>query len=606
MGAVMIRSFFNLMPLFDLMPLHVCIALCTGDDWQICACNDSLRQLIERLSGRSSSNGLSLRDWLAHHTSEQSPTSESRGHLDIWLENVHWRLDWQQMEQDEKMYFILLQEEREKADMEAVERFSQELYTLMDSLHDGIWVIDGKGTTLHVNKALKRIAGIEPSEMIGKSVSVPLNEGKFSSAVTLDALEQKRVVTRFDDYPNGSRCLNTSTPIFDAKGDVWRVVACIRDMSELEVLQRGLADAERKNYLHDAENKLYHDDESRLIASSSVMRRCMTELERAAKAPSGILILGETGTGKTYAASWIHKRSRRADGPFIAVNCAAIPPSLIESELFGYDKGAFTGASRTGRKGYFELAHRGTLLLDEIGELPLNMQAKILHILDGQGFRKIGGEKEVSVDVRIIAATNRSLEQLVDEGSFRADLYYRLRVLSIHMPPLREHPQDIVPLMMFFLGQFCARHEISKTFSPKVIECFCKHSWPGNVRELRATVEFLATMIESSLIRLRDLPPWLMSSMGDARYEDDINLTVQEHEEDVTSAGSQLTYRQSIDDLERALISRALVETGSTYKAAARLGISQSTVVRKAKQFGIRLQERKASAKMKQATDRAI
>lgn len=316
------------------------------------------------------------------------------------------------------------------------------------------------------------------------------------------------------------------------------------------------------------------------------MRRCVSELEKAARAPSGILILGETGTGKTYAASYIHQKSPRADGPFISVNCAAIPPTLIESELFGYEKGAFTGASRSGKKGYFGLADKGTLLLDEIGELPLSMQAKILHVLDGQGFRKIGGEKELRVDVRIIAATNRPLDQLVNSGLFRADLYYRLRVLSINMPPLREHPEDIPALMMVFLDKACTRYNTIKTFSPSVIDCFSKHSWPGNVRELRAAVDFLAAMTESSVISMRDLPAYLLGDLpGICEDEEDESLPGQ--------ADSNLSFREAVENLERSLISEALAATGSTYKAAARLGISQSTVVRKAKQLRIPVTEKK-------------
>jgi len=587
------------MELLDLLPASVCALLCRKEDWRVEACNQSFRQLARRLDRQTEPVGISLPGWLERYAGGHFPADLSSGQIELRLENAPWRLNWR--DADEELRFVLLCEDHESADRENQERFSQELYDIMDSLYDGVWVIDGSGNTLHVNKALKRIAGINPDEMIGKSVRVPLREGKFSTAVTLEALKQKKTITRFDDYPNGARCLNTSTPFFDAKGNVSRVVACIRDITELEFLQRNLADAERKGFLRSSDGERYRDGEDQFIATSALMQRCMAELDKAAKAPSGILILGETGTGKTYAASWIHQRSKRADGPFIAVNCAAIPPSLIESELFGYEKGAFTGASRTGRKGYFELANKGTLLLDEIGELPLNMQAKILHVLDGQGFRKIGGEKEVNVDVRIIAATNRSLEQLVREGSFRADLYYRLRVLSIEMPPLRDHAGDIAPLMMFFLDKVCTRYNITKTFSPKVVECFCKHPWPGNVRELRATVEFLATMTESSLISLRDLPPWLVDSMSGAlRPEDKIALASFENIESLPGEKSALlpkiSFRDTVENLERNLISRALGDTGSTYKAAALLGLSQSTVVRKARQLGVRVNERKKGA----------
>ena len=600
------KSIFGLMDLLNLMPANTCAVICQGEEWTVEACNHSVRLLAQRFS---SSPGSSIKDTtpqlsrprsfldllrqnggdaLVDRVRESNPDTR----MGILLASGSWTLGWKWLGNGHSQHgsgrrrFVLLHEVQAVEEEAYLHLISQELYAITDSMHDGLWIIDGNGTTLHVNKALKRIANIEPEEMIGKSVSVPLLEGKFSAAVTLEALEQKRIITRFDDYPNGTRCLNTSTPIFDKKGDIWRVVACIRDITELESLQKRLADAERTAFLRQEEAvALPQNSEKKLIATSKLMRRCMVELEKAARAPSGILILGETGTGKTYAASYIHQKSPRSNGPFISVNCAAIPSTLIESELFGYEKGAFTGANRTGKKGYFELADKGTLLLDEIGELPLSMQAKILHVLDGQGFRKIGGEKELRVDVRIIAATNRPLEQLVSSGRFRADLYYRLRVLSICMPPLREHPEDIPALMMFFLDKACTRYDTMKTFSPRVIDCFGKHSWPGNVRELRAAVEFLAAMTEGSVISMRDLPSYLL---GD--------VLKKEEDESVPDLPEEaLSFKEAIENLERTLISEALADTGSTYKAAARLGISQSTVVRKAKQLQIPVTEKKKS-----------
>ena len=605
--AHMNKRIYDIIYLLNLIPSSSCALVCSDEQWNIEACSHSFHLLTQKISNELSGNkeGYSstqdsnnsflrtLELYCSHELSKKVQASKPDVPTDISLPCGKWTLCWKWLNSEDShpgknsRRFVLLHENNTAANQPDVHLLYQELHAIMDSMYDGMWIIDSNGTTLHVNKAMKRIANIEPEEMIGKSVTIPVLEGKFSAAVTLEALEQRKIVTRFDDYPNGIRCLNTSTPIFDKQGNIWRVVACIRDLTELETLQRRLADAERTAFLHQAEAAaLQHSNEKKFVATGKVMRRCVSELEKAARAPSGILILGETGTGKTYAASYIHQKSPRADGPFISVNCAAIPPTLIESELFGYEKGAFTGASRSGKKGYFGLADKGTLLLDEIGELPLSMQAKILHVLDGQGFRKIGGEKELRVDVRIIAATNRPLDQLVNSGLFRADLYYRLRVLSINMPPLREHPEDIPALMMVFLDKACTRYNTIKTFSPSVIDCFSKHSWPGNVRELRAAVDFLAAMTESSVISMRDLPAYLLGDLpGICEDEEDESLPGQ--------ADSNLSFREAVENLERSLISEALAATGSTYKAAARLGISQSTVVRKAKQLRIPVTEKK-------------
>lgn len=453
---------------------------------------------------------------------------------------------------------------------ESCDLILRELEVVLDSVNDGIWVIDANGTTVYVNKAMERLSGLSAKEVVGKHVTAPMLAGKFTSCVTLKALEEKKAVTRFDDYASGKRCLNTSTPIFDDEGNIWRVVASIRDMSELEALQTQLAEVELEARIYkDKLERMGQANPSGFIGKGSTMRKCLGKLAKAAKVPSIVLILGDTGTGKTLAASLIHQKSSYAKGPFVTVNCAAIPQTLLEAELFGYEKGAFTGASHDGKKGFFELADKGTLFLDEIGELPLNMQAKLLHVLDSYSFHRVGGVRNIKVDVRILAATNRPLEKLVQAGEFRDDLYYRLRVLSVNIPALREHPEDIPTMAVHFLSEACKLHGNNKFFDPKVLDFFVMHTWPGNVRELRATVEFLAAMTEGNVIRLRDLPPHLYSG------------GVKEAEAQPQSL------KTAINDLEYKMIKEALAKTGSTYKAAALLGVSQSTVVRKAHRLNI-------------------
>lgn len=448
---------------------------------------------------------------------------------------------------------------------------------LLDSIHDGIWIINGNGITLYANKAMKRIAGISPKDVIGKHVTIPMIQGKFTNCVTLSALAQKKTVTQFDDYSNGKHCLNTSTPILDENGNVERVVAIIRDMCEYDDLHKKVLDAEQTVKQYKGELKKFENG-SKYIGTSKTFQNCLEQLRKVAKSNSAVLLLGETGTGKSLAASFIHENSSRKDKPFIAINCAAIAESLIDSELFGYEKGSFTGADQAGRKGYFEQADKGTLLLDEIGELPLSVQAKLLHVLDNYGFHRVGGNTLVNVDVRIIAATNRPLDELVQRKEFREDLFYRLHILNVNIPPLRQRQEDIPELAKSFLADACKRLNTIKSFAPKTLLALSSYSWPGNVRELRGAVEYLAAMTEGNIIRPSDLQYAIPEKQAET-----INTSI-------TNINDK-TLEEAIFELEYTMIKDTLVQEGSTYKAAKKLGISQSTVVRKAKHLGIKISD---------------
>ncbi|CAG35084.1 sigma-54 interaction domain-containing protein [Desulfotalea psychrophila] len=446
----------------------------------------------------------------------------------------------------------------------------QELDILFESMHDGVWVIDGDGITLRVNKAMERIAGVRAEDVIGKHVTAAVEMGLTTTCITLKALETKKPQTRFDDYSNGIRCLNTSTPIFDDDGRVWRVIACIRDISELEDLERKLNKAEM-------EAKLYRDRLRSLetpgeyLGTSLATRQLEKDVQKSANVDAPVLLLGETGTGKTMTATNIHSRSVRRDKPFVTLNCGAIPADLLEAELFGYESGAFSGASEKGKPGMFELADGGILFLDEIGELPLHMQVKILHVLDGSGYRRLGGTKLHMPNVRIVAATNQSLENLIEAGRFREDLYYRLRVIVVNIPPLRERVEDIPLLVAHFLGRANKKYGLYKSMAPEVLDALVAHPWPGNVRELRATIQLLAAMSDSDLIKITDVPGC---------------LCIASNKESVHPLPRQ-SLKDAVEDLEIRLIGNALLECKSTYKAAKVLGVSQSTVVRKAQRYNI-------------------
>ena len=451
---------------------------------------------------------------------------------------------------------------------------SREYSILLDSIYDGIWVIDANGITVHINKAMEKIANIKAEDVIGKHVSVPVKEGLFSTCVTLHALQKKQPVTMFDDYANGKRCLNTSTPIFDENGNIWRVIASVRDMTELQSLERKLADTENEAKLYKAGLEYLEAviDEG-FVGYSSSMRELRKQVNKAAKSDAITLILGETGTGKSHAAKVMHKLSNRSANPFISVNCGAIPLSLMESEMFGYEKGAFTGASQHGKPGLFELANNGTLLLDEISELPLSLQVKLLHVLDGHPFNHVGGTKLIETNVRVIAATNKPLEKLVEQGLFREDLYYRLRVLTLEIPPLRERQDDIPLLSMYFLGELTKSKGIRKMIEPEALNYMLAYAWPGNVRELKSIIQSMATMTEQKMITLNDLPNYMRN------YEENTK----------SNAKLPFSLTKAIEDLEKNLIGSALTEAGSTYKAAKLLKVSQSTLFRKAKKYNIAL-----------------
>lgn len=439
------------------------------------------------------------------------------------------------------------------------------LTNILDSIHDGIWMIDSRGITIAVNKAMQRIAGITARDVVGISVLEAARLKKFSSCVTLRALEEKRTVTMFDDYANGRHCLNTATPVFDDQGNVVRVIAIIRDLSELESMNdtlEGMAASTRPAYNETEMLQLG------ILGGSSASQQLRASLMMAAQTDAPVLLQGETGTGKTMSAKAIHNLSQRKDMNFVSLNCASIPLSLLESELFGYESGAFTGASRKGRKSVFELADKGTLFLDEIAELPLSAQATLLHVLDGDPFRRVGGTTDITTNVRILAATNKDLEKMVEGGSFRKDLFFRLRVIAIDIPAVRERPEDIPGLIEYFLTSM-GKGQTVPHLNSSLRSSLRAYTWPGNIREIRSVARYFLALGKKRLTT-DDLPPYIRSVLPRGATARRV---------------SRQSLQEQVEALEKDLISRALRETGSTYKAARLLKVSQSTIVRKAHRY---------------------
>lgn len=559
--------------LFKAACAHVPGGVCHADSWLLMFSNKALCDLLGSQEQPVENDALS--HWLARGVCNVLSDGKGENGGKILFrhpDGTNYLLFWWSVEA-RKRVFLIQQIPLEELSWEAKHSF-REVDKILEFIHDGIWVIDGNGITRRINRAMERIAGIRAEEVVGRHVSEPLREGRFKTCVTLRALETKHTVTLFDDYSNGKRCLNTSTPVFDKDGNVWRVIAAIRDITELENLEQKLSDLEVEALAYRLRARgLEEQSMGGLLGQSPALQRVLADISKASQTDVVTLILGETGTGKSLAAKIIHDKSARSEKPFVTVNCGAIPSSLMESEIFGYENGAFTGAQKGGKPGMLELAGGGTLFLDEIGELAPAMQVKLLHILDRQPIYRVGGTRPIRVDCRIIAATNRPLDQMVKEGNFREDLFYRLRVLCVDMPPLRNRKDDILLLAWNFLGKIGEATGHPKRLDKNVEKLFLTYGWPGNVRELQSVIQSLATLCERDKITQNDLPGYMRPGMSKMEEEED-------------HVPTKLSV--AIENLERKMLANALDNEGSTYKAAKILGISQSQVVRKAKKYGLR------------------
>lgn len=310
------------------------------------------------------------------------------------------------------------------------------------------------------------------------------------------------------------------------------------------------------------------------IATSDSMIRIFSKAKQVAAYPTTVLLLGETGVGKEVVSSFIHHNSDRADKPFIKINCSAIPEPLMESELFGYEKGAFTGAREKGKMGLFELANHGTILLDEIGDMSLSLQAKLLRTIQENEIMRVGGTHPVKLDVRLISATSRNIEEMVDNGQFLDALYYRLNVVELDIPPLRKRQEDIIPLAEFYLQHFCEKYKLSKEFAPDVRSCFLQYGWPGNVRELRNTVENLTVSSIGTKISKEDLPARIAGLS-------------QERSAPQHRAAQNESLKSAVEALQKEMIAEAIAKEGSLRKAAAALDMDATTLGRLVKKLGV-------------------
>ncbi len=442
---------------------------------------------------------------------------------------------------------------------EACEKLKKErdIYFLaMDNCMDSFHVTNGEGEILFINKTFERRSKASKEDIIGKHVMDMEEKGVYRPSAVRIALRENRTITMVQGGPGGDAIV-TAAPIKDQNGKLIMCVSNARFIDELSLLDK----------YYKAKNKTADYKEKTLVSKSPVMEGLYESAQQVAKADSSILITGETGTGKSMIAKYIHDNSLRAKGKFIELNCAAIPENLIESELFGYESGAFTGAKKGGKPGLFEMANGGSLFLDEIGDMPLNLQVKLLSAIQNRTITRIGGTGEKPVDVRIITATNKDLEKLVEDGLFRSDLYYRINVVPLHMPALRERKEDINELIKSFLEVFNSRYNTQVEIVDKALEMLNMYRWPGNIRDLENLVERLVVTNRTGVIDEESLP-------------NNIKIMTDGEQEDIR-VNRLVPLQEAMEKVESQLVKMAFKQYGSTYKVAEALGISQSGASRK-------------------------
>jgi len=460
-------------------------------------------------------------------------------------------------------------------ELQYVKELNAELDAIIQSSFDGLFVSDGSGKVLRVNKAFERITGLAAENVIGKTMQELIEEGAIAQSASLLLTKRKEPVTIMQENRNGSVTLVTGNPVLDENGRLLRVVTNVRDITELNLLKHKLEQVEEltKHYENELQQMKIKYAGGKMVASSPKMRDLIELVIRLAQVDSTVLIQGESGVGKELIAEIIRMNSTRKEGPFVKINCGAIPENLLESELFGYEDGAFTGARKEGKAGLFELATGGTLFLDEISELPLNLQVKLLRVIQEKEYTRVGGIKPIKIDIRIIAATNRDLAEMIEKKQFREDLFYRLNVVPIHVPPLRERREEIPALAIHFLNRFNQQYSLHKSMTSEVMDLLVAYHWPGNVRELENLVERLVVATPRDTITREDLPSYLAG-------------TAMEQVSEV-SVADVLPLKYAVESVERQILEKAFARFKTTRRVAQELGVNQSTVVRKAAKYNI-------------------
>lgn len=431
----------------------------------------------------------------------------------------------------------------------------------------GIWVINDEGRTVWTNPTGRGFYNLSADQTIGVPIEEFERRGVFRPAASLIALREHAPATVIHDTACGRVTLATANPLISQRGDVSLVIVSVTDITDFGALSAGVVAGVRRE-----RSALPRVEPIPLAYRSAAMGKVMAVVARVATADCSVLIAGETGVGKTEIARRIHAQSPRRNKRFVSVDCGALPPSLIEAELFGYVAGAFTGSSKRDKPGLVHMADGGTLFLDEIGELPLELQAKLLQVLEEKRVRPVGAVADHRVDFRLVAASNRDLRAMVDLGRFRADLYYRMAVVTIEVPPLRHRPDDIMPIAEFHLKSAEGTYRRSLSVSTDTAQALERYAWPGNARELRNLVEGLAVMCPNAVVETADLPPYFL--------HDDRAAAPMEAPANPRGVPR---LKDAVRKFEREVVIKAINQTGSYGAAARLLGISMPTLMRKKK-----------------------
>lgn len=443
---------------------------------------------------------------------------------------------------------------------------------ILDHSYDEIFVADKNGIVIYCNLSFEKHYGLKREDLIGKHIDYIIKNGYADTLLFDEVIKTKRTITYKQKTKAGKTILNTSKPVLDESGEIEYVVENCRDITENEILYNALIHT--KSILEKKENL----NKKRHLAKNSFSKfksqsiiELVKKVDRFANSDINILITGDSGTGKSTLAKYIHKKSK-PDMPFVVLNCATIPENLFESELFGYKKGAFTGALNSGKKGIVEMAEGGTLFLDEISEIPINIQSKLLELVQEKEYLPIGDTKKKKADIRIIAATNKNLKKMVENNEFREDLFYRLNVVRLAMPPLRDRKEDIGVFIDHYIDYFNEKYGLNVGMSELAYKYLINYSFPGNIRELEYLIEYLVVNARYNKIDIRDFPNSILEENKDTRIHIDLNKDFSQLED--------MGLKAMMDKAEEIIVNEYYKKYNSSYKLAEVLKISQSSANR--------------------------